>query len=873
MRLRSLYRLTGGLTVLALSLLTAPAVAAQTSLISCGGGTSGGGGGGGEGWVEVGEGSLGLIVSDALTGEKLWPLTGPAFFPITPNPGSTQLDLRIDTNEDPAIAYLSPGGILFLPARFYVLTFELTFSGQLLHVAWSGSGQFGPDSQASPYSFYEPIATDGNIDTCFVLDKAQAEIQISTHDVELATGFGGVLNDVFGNTGWTLPYDAFSLCPAQGCSVAEPLNQFVSYRAPVVAVPGQGYRFVPDVRFATAVRLPATYPAQTWDVPGLRVRFAPAASLTVGGVLNVSGTTLTAADAARGWGGVRFNPGSGGTWTGMNVERVAGEDPLEQTIEGHAAVTVTGASPTFTDLILQDPLPGSILSGLSVTGATGHTTAPVATRTRILNMTGRGITVNGAARLDLRRGIVSGSDGVGLTTSGGSTTRAYLVPFTDGTDTRGPLFTLNDGGGIAAGGASEVRFGTDSQTVPGYGLASVISNDGRGLFATGGALIDAGSGTVAAGARQRNRVFNNLTSSATGNGLATGTSSRVYARCAWWNTTNTALFRVAGTSGGLLDASYYLTTDPYTTANPTCTNQGIGEPGGRPGRGSVVRTSGTSALRGTLEAEGAALDRLAEAMSAGTAAETVSLLASLVAEWPETDVAAAALGEAGVVAGRAGAPATAAALLSIATTSGYTTLRVAAWQGLVASRRATGDRAGALLAADALALEGGAALVQAEVARVYLHAEAGDSTAAFAALGSLEALAPVSVEADLARAFLGLGGTPPGRQAAGTIAAEAGKATADAELDDTVTLALWPNPASSGAAVTLTLTEAAEVAVTVYDLLGRAVQTPLAGALAAGLHQTDVDVSRLAPGVYVVRAAVNTAAGTVVRAARLTVAR
>jgi len=70
--------------------------------------------------------------------------------------------------------------------------------------------------------------------------------------------------------------------------------------------------------------------------------------------------------------------------------------------------------------------------------------------------------------------------------------------------------------------------------------------------------------------------------------------------------------------------------------------------------------------------------------------------------------------------------------------------------------------------------------------------------------------------------------------------------------------------------VTVTVT----VTVTVYDLLGRAVATPLAGPLAAGAHRASVDASALAPGVYVVHVRVSPEAGpawTEVR--RVTVAR
>ena len=65
----------------------------------------------------------------------------------------------------------------------------------------------------------------------------------------------------------------------------------------------------------------------------------------------------------------------------------------------------------------------------------------------------------------------------------------------------------------------------------------------------------------------------------------------------------------------------------------------------------------------------------------------------------------------------------------------------------------------------------------------------------------------------------------------------------------------------------------------VYDVLGRAVQTVLAGTLGEGTHRAALDVAALAPGAYVVRATVvggrgaNTGGGVAVRTARLTVTR
>ena len=67
----------------------------------------------------------------------------------------------------------------------------------------------------------------------------------------------------------------------------------------------------------------------------------------------------------------------------------------------------------------------------------------------------------------------------------------------------------------------------------------------------------------------------------------------------------------------------------------------------------------------------------------------------------------------------------------------------------------------------------------------------------------------------------------------------------------------------------LTLPQPERVTATVYDALGRSVQTLLSDALARGEVPLTVDARRLAPGLYVVRAA----GETFVESARLVVVR
>ena len=684
------------------------------------------------------------------------------------------------------------------------------------------------------------------------------------------------MDEVAPDGGWVFPYHKQAFCAVVTCPNAPP---------PGGAGPDLALPFLMPVDQPLVIGQPLTKrltPALSivlspnagvnWTESWLTLAFAPGTRIETQGRFDAGALTFTAANAAQGWDGVRFLAGSSGAWTGTTVELVAGGASVYPGFGStvNAFVGVADSSPTFTSVTLRLPVGSLPVDGFYVTDTAAPVNTVVITTPVISNLTGSGVVANGAGRVDLFRGDISGSAGAGVT-AGGTGATAYLRRATTG-DGRGPQIFSNASGVVAASG-SVVRFGEPGAS-PGYGYASVRINTGRGLTATGGGVINAGSGTVAAGTYQRNQVLGNWTASSTGNALATGTGSAVYARCNWWGQNVTAPFRTGQASGGLLDASYYLTADPYTTTNPLCAAVTlIGPERGVAGGGQRASALG----RGTAENEAAALDRLAEAMSEETPAEAVGLLAALVADLPQTEAAAAALGVAGVIAGRTGAPPAAAALLSAAALGEHGALRIAAWQGLVASRRATGDAPGALAAADALAAEGGAGAVPAEVARVYLHAEAGDTAAALAALSSLGTLAPASVEVDLARAFLGGDGPAAGRGVAAPAAEARGAAEAAAEAPTeaagAVALAVGPNPAGSSAAVTLTLVEASQVVVTVYDLLGRAVAVPLQGGLAAGAHRAALDVSGLAPGVYVVRAVANTASGPVVQTARLTVTR
>lgn len=64
---------------------------------------------------------------------------------------------------------------------------------------------------------------------------------------------------------------------------------------------------------------------------------------------------------------------------------------------------------------------------------------------------------------------------------------------------------------------------------------------------------------------------------------------------------------------------------------------------------------------------------------------------------------------------------------------------------------------------------------------------------------------------------------------------------------------VYPNPARGGVSVTFTMPAAGEVELTVFDVLGRPVQTVVRGVRAAGTHSEAVATDGLAAGRYVVR--------------------
>ncbi len=167
------------------------------------------------------------------------------------------------------------------------------------------------------------------------------------------------------------------------------------------------------------------------------------------------------------------------------------------------------------------------------------------------------------------------------------------------------------------------------------------------------------------------------------------------------------------------------------------------------------------------------------------------------------------------------------------------------------------------------------------LASVSVDEQAGRYAEALATLGAVIAALPAE-EADLAEdlgrvaeavaAHVGGGAR---NAPVGEAATVADKGSAEASgLPATFALeAAYPNPFDRTATLPVALPEAAEVRVAVYDVLGREVAVVADGRMEAGRHALVLDGSRLASGVYLVRATCQGSGDTHVITSRLTLVR
>jgi len=714
------------------------------------------------------------------------------------------------------------------------VTFELatqpdieTVIGRYVYVSYH---RYAPGA-----SFYRPDDDIGTPDVSFRV--------FSDYTLKATRGRVTIPDDYFEDTlgpTYVLPYDLQYYCAEQGCS---PLLRSY-FLAPVTEVPTTSL-----ARFTFSAATDAIIDSEwnlTWSDPGLVLQFPTGRRLVIEGALNATDVDFTAAPSAtNGWGGIRFEPQSGGTIQGGSIQGVGDWEGIGvayavdiRGIEGFAPVT----QPTITGVDISNPGNGNVV-GVYVSGAN---TFPWLDDNTIHDLWA-GVVLNAGARARLTRNTIHENTGDGLTA--GPATTAYLSPHpTLGLSSLGNIFDNNEGRGIYATSSAAIWFGFSAVPEQGFhanGYNSAPSNGLSGVEATNGAVLYAGTPSY----QRYNRFFDNTGDDAT----ASGKDSRAWVSCDWWDDT-TPPFRTSATGGAILDGSYYLTADPYDPGPPPSCVTASFEGGGSaalvsgPGDGFGEGNGGSTAREWLLAAVEVAAERPPDAFV---------LLQRVIDEAPDSPEAIAAIAEVGGLLLRPNSPTEAQGLLETYAAGTRPALRTAAQRALVVSLHRAGDVEGALARTNALVAPGASweDLLFGQTARVYLYAETGRWTEAAEALANVETLAPGSMEARLGRWHLLE--TPAGASGSAAHAALASASTGSsaAAFQGYALGPVVPNPTSGAAAVALSLAGPSRVRLVVHDILGRELVVLAQGMFEAGAHSLAVP-GLLRPGVYVARAQV-----------------
>jgi M6 family metalloprotease-like protein len=584
-----------------------------------------------------------------------------------------------------------------------------------------------------------------------------------------------------------------------------------------------------------------------------------------GGNLSANGATFTASDPAQGWGGLRFI-GPTGACTGTKpysgltnvlVEKVDGNAIYAR----DASVGIVGST-----------IDGSNISGNSGVYATGCASVNLFDDTTVRNFALNGVLSYGASQVTIRDAFIQDNGQAAVLAQNGAL--AYVASSEIARNARG----------FEASGASSVLRAHAGGTTPPAGQNNLVEESSDATLSAGG------KGYVEAGLGQSSLSrYNNLDNDI-GNDAYVADKSTAVAEYNYWGD---ACGPTSVTLGGALasfDGAPWLTGPPPALSTSLPCGSGSRTAGDK----GVMNKGGSSLLRsGSDEVRAASL-----ALEAGQLREAALLLrqAVLAADAGEGGymvrqeafavlpalVRAALEHENQTAAGEAlsaaqaflaehaavGAPHRALALrasAAVALVSGQADEALAAAEALLAlddadhADAAHALRVGALLALgraeDAVAAQEAAEVDVAGTEGVALVAAAGRDLVYALAGSADESLARelATKQQDKAAATPSTAESIEGAEAASRIGEET---PAELALGSP-----YPNPTTAGLTLALALPTAAEVSVTVYDVLGRAALSAPARSLAAGRHTLQVDASVLAPGAYVARVVVAEQAG------------
>ncbi|MEM6785672.1 MAG: M43 family zinc metalloprotease [Bacteroidota bacterium] len=582
---------------------------------------------------------------------------------------------------------------------------------------------------------------------------------------------------------------------------------------------------------------------QTYSFFDVEIRSDPGVRIVVDGTLNADNTaapgsmTFTAADQAQGWGGIRFEPGSGGVLKNGIVDRVLGY--------GGAAITINDASPTLRNMLIQNDL-GVGLDGIYIWGSQSD---PLIAESEIRAMAGDGIVVSANAEATLDRNLISNSGSNGVLLGFGAN-----VLLTENT-------IIGSGQSLGSGDGIDAVAGAIGTLAPYYylgdGYNTIDGSAGRGLYARSNGRIYAGNSAWGR--------FNTISDDVV---RASGGGSIVQASADYWDRNGDGnggdLPWTIQKSGGVVTADSYCLDEPVVGSGCTLNSQSS--------RTSLPSPARLAYDNATLEAAqgdfNAAVRNLAETirLEPGTplAAAAFGEVVRLVATLPDEERGGMVAEVLPVLRREATHPShrrwAGHALARVLLMEGYTTEAVAVAKRVRETSVGAAGAGARLSEADEARLADDALLFHA-----LLEAEAYEE--AETVLAAMRSYAEGELETDLAAQDLAA-------TIDGPTLGEGNRANAQAKsgvAETTPVTSIYPNPFSEGASVPVRLAEEVHLRVAVYDVLGRQIALVHDGVLAAGDHLLALDGARLASGVYVVRARVG--GGATIHTQRVTVLR
>ncbi len=673
----------------------------------------------------------------------------------------------------------------------------------------------------------------------------------------------GDVNAAFTDTGWVLPYYDERVCQyysGTACNAA--FRRDVPFISPQV-VPV--FNLTRDEDLVQPVGQ-----AWTWRTTDgvTTLRFPQSRKLVANGTLNAHGLTFAATNPQQRWGGLVAAQGSL-SLTGGRVERavtgMAVYDPATAAITGTTiALNGTGldvrsaAGATAFEAVFDRNATGARTGFLAcyggacscLTGCRGR----LALTSSVVNGGGGGRGVY-AANGDVRvqDTCMQGHSGDGLTVA-----NARVDPFIRN-DIRGNGFGP-DGPGATVLSGGEFFFS------PAFtrGFNRITGNATTELVIASGGFAFAGQAPHSG----YNAIFD------AGDRLISNGGAAMLAEYVWWGSPSGP---PAGSIVGPVDYEPFLTSGPTTG---TCDQQGggSGSGGGSAGFsgdavGDEEDTAGEEAFFAWLGEEIVGLRAALEAdPDAPQAADLVREL-SAHQRMDRDDV----LGERAQTMALLADLRTGLLLETLADDARPSAEASLEAEALDALTREEYAGAAALIAVYAGLAEDGGVGRQLALVGAFLDAQGGRYAEASAAVAAVAAETPDKEEAQalttLAEVFAEWAAEGGETSPLPEPGQDEGLARVSESSGAALGLSVAPNPSRGSARVMFALDEPTRVRVAVYDVLGREVALLHDGPLADGTHALALDRgARLAPGVYVVRAAVEGGGvAPAVRAARLTI--